>query len=63
MILAFLIGLLSGCAKISGDSYCDITSPMFFEHEDVVDMLMNEDKKLLTDILIHNETHKRICEA
>ena len=53
--------LLSGCAKISGNSYCDITSPMYFEDDVVVDMLMNEDRHLLTDILIHNESYERIC--
>ena len=49
--------LISGCAKITNDSYCDISSPMYFGHEDVVDMIMNEDRQLLTDILVHNETH------
>ena len=53
--------LLSGCAKISGNSYCDISSPMYFEDEVVVDMLMHEDRKLLTDILIHNETFTSVC--
>lgn len=58
-----LTALASGCAKITGNSYCDITSPMYFDHEDVVDMLMNEDKKLLTDIMVHNETHQRVCDS
>ena len=58
-----LTALVSGCAKITGNSYCDITSPMYFDHEDVVDMLMNEDKKLLTDIMVHNETHQRVCDS
>jgi len=53
--------LLSGCAKISGNSYCDISSPMYFEDEVVVDMLRHEDRKLLTDILIHNETFTSVC--
>ena len=58
-----LTALVSGCAKITGNSYCDITSTMYFDHEDVVDMLMNEDKKLLTDIMVHNETHQRVCDS
>lgn len=34
---------------------------MYFDHEDVPDMLMAEDRQLLTSILVHNETHLRIC--
>ncbi len=62
-MIILLTALGTGCAKISNDSYCDISSPMYFGHDDVVDMLMNEDKQLLTDILVHNETHQRICNS
>ena len=61
MMTSLLIVLVSGCAKISNDSYCDISSPLYFDHEDVIEMLMAEDRQLITDILVHNETHSRIC--
>jgi len=53
--------LASGCAKISGDTYCDLTSPIIFDSDEVVDYLIQRDKKLLRDIIIHNETHKKVC--
>ena len=53
--------LASGCAKISGDTYCDLTSPIIFDSDEVVDYLIERDKKLLRDIIIHNETHEKVC--
>ena len=53
---------LSGCATISGDTYCDIAAPLYFENETVVSYLSIEDKVLLADILIHNETHQKVCK-
>lgn len=51
--------LLSTCVA-SGD-YCDIASPMFFETEDTVSWLLQNDRNLLTEITTHNETTDRLC--
>ena len=56
-----LLVLTSGCAKISGDSYCDVVSPMYFGTDDTVSWLLQNDRTLLVDIVVHNETAKRIC--
>ena len=63
MTLLSLIVLTSGCAKISGDSYCDITSPLFFESERTIDWLIENDRGLLSDIMVSNETFERVCDA
>ena len=61
MTLASLTVLTSGCAKITADTYCDVASPIYFTGSDSIDLLMREDKELLVDVMIHNETHERIC--
>jgi len=58
-----LLGLVSGCAKISGDSYCDIASELYFDTEQTVSWLLQNDRTLLVDIIVHNETKRRICGA
>jgi len=63
MIPILLTGLTSGCAKISGDSYCDVVSPMYFGTDETVSWLIQNDRTLLVDIVVHNETAKRICGA
>jgi hypothetical protein len=60
-ILTLFSLLASGCAKISGDTYCDLTSPIIFDSDEVVDYLIERDAKLLRDIIIHNETHEKVC--
>jgi hypothetical protein len=32
-----------------------------FKSSDTVDVLMQYDRQLLTDTIVHNETHARIC--
>jgi len=54
-----LIGLMSGCAK--SDGYCDIASPLYFDTDETVSWLLRNDRTLLVDITVHNETTKRIC--
>ena len=61
MIPLLLLGLTSGCAKISGDSYCDITGPLLFESERTIDWLIKNDRPLMQDIMVSNETYKRVC--
>lgn len=54
--------LLSGCgATIAGDTYCDIASPLYFDSMKTAEWLIEHDRKLLTDIIINNETHERLC--
>ena len=62
-ILIFLIGLLGGCAttKISGDTYCDLSSPILFGSERTIEWLIANDRSLVVDVLVANETHQRIC--
>ena len=57
-----LTALLSGCgATISGDSYCDITSPLYFDSQKTVDWLLRNDRALLVEVVTHNETNARLC--
>ena len=56
-----LLALLSSCAKISGDSYCDITGPLLFESERTIDWLIENDRPLMQDIMVSNETYQRVC--
>lgn len=54
--------LLSGCAKlIPVDTYCDIAKPHLFANEHVVDWLLQNDRQLLADTVVHNETYERQC--
>ena len=61
MILASSMLLTSGCANLMADTYCDIASPLYFNDASTVDTLIRQDRQLLVDIVVHNETHKRIC--
>lgn len=59
-----LTALVGGCGlKISSDSYCDITKPLLFESQKTVDWLVEHDRTLLVDVVVHNETQERICSA
>lgn len=46
---------------ISSDSYCDIAGPLLFDSQRTVDWLLANDRTLLVDVIVHNETHDRIC--
>jgi len=54
--------LLSGCATTRSDSYCDLSSPIYFGSQDTVDYLEDSDVGFLRDILTHNETWKEVCD-
>lgn len=60
MIPILLILPAAGCVKI-GDSYCDIASKLYFDDNATVDWLLQNDRSLLVDIIVHNETNTRIC--
>jgi hypothetical protein len=60
-MLTLLVGLNAGCATLTTDSYCDIASPLYFDTEQTVSWLLQNDHTLLVDIIVHNETNRRIC--
>jgi len=60
-MLTLLVGLNAGCATLTTDSYCDIASPLYFDTEQTVSWLLQNDRTLLVDIIVHNETNRRIC--
>jgi hypothetical protein len=62
MILVWVSALLPGCARlIPVDTYCDIAKPHLFEDESTVEWMLNNDRQLLVDTVIHNETYARKC--
>jgi diphthamide synthase subunit DPH2 len=61
MMSLSLVVLTSGCAQIVSDSYCDVASPIFMKGEETISLLMNKDRDLLVDLIVHNETLERIC--
>ena len=64
MMSSLLIALVSGCGvAISGDTYCDLSEPLYFGSETIVDELVKSDPKLLRQIVEHNETRKAICKG
>lgn len=52
--------LLAGCETPSGD-YCDIAKPIYFESQQTVDWLLDNDRQALTEITVHNEQMERLC--
>ena len=62
MTMALLAVPLAGCAKITGDTYCDIASPLHFDSEATPEWLLKHDRDLLVDIVVHNETNERLCK-
>ena len=55
--------LLAGCAQtpISGN-YCDLARPIWLGSTQTIDDLMQADRDLLVDIVIHNETWADNCQ-
>lgn len=60
-ILILCGALTSGCAQTTSGNYCDIASPLYFESEEVVKYLSHNDSILLREIVIHNETQRKLC--
>lgn len=54
--------LVGGCASVTANSYCDVASPMHFGQQSTVDWLLRNDRQLLVDIVVNNETHERLCQ-
>jgi hypothetical protein len=61
MTLGLLTALLAGCVRSPESSYCDIASPHYFAGEATLRWLLTNDRQLLVDTIIHNETHERLC--
>ena len=55
--LILSIGLLSGCVS----SECDWTRALRFDNADTINWLADNDRGLLQDIVVHNETRERLC--
>jgi hypothetical protein len=62
MTLVLASVLVSGCASVTANSYCDIVLPMHFRTQATVDWLLRNDRELLVDIVVNNETHERLCQ-
>ena len=56
-----LIALASGCAQTTTGDYCDLADPSEFSSSQTIDWLMANDRRLLEQIVIQNETYKRLC--
>ena len=59
--MSSLLVLATGCAKITSNNYCDVSSSILFGSGQTIDYLSANDEVLLKDIIIHNETHKKLC--
>ena len=59
--LVLLTALLAGCARSLDGDYCDIAVPHLFEGEATVRWLLANDRQLLVDTVVHNETYARLC--
>lgn len=62
MMLGCLGVLVSGCAKLTVNNYCDIASPHYFSSQNTIDTLLKIDRDLLVDTVVHNETYARLCD-
>jgi len=53
--------LVTGCAKTTTGNYCDIASPLYFDSDEVVTFLAENDVMLLREIVIANEQWTALC--
>lgn len=58
-ILASLTGLLGGCVVTTE---CDWTRTIPFGGQPTIDWLLENDRDLLADVVVHNETRERVCK-
>jgi hypothetical protein len=63
MMMLCLPVLISGCASVTVNGYCDIAKPHYFADEEVTSWLLRKDPQLLTDTIVHNEQYERLCDA
>jgi len=57
-----LVVLSAGCGpRMSSGGYCDLAAPLLFGDTETVEWLNANDRRLLEDIVVHNETHEALC--
>lgn len=62
-MLALAAVLLAGCETVVQiDTYCDIATPQLFGSEQTIEWLLKNDRDLLVDVIVHNETIDRLCD-
>ena len=52
---------LSGCVAPASD-YCTLTKPILFGSQQTVDWLADNDERMLTDVIVHNEQVATLCK-
>jgi hypothetical protein len=62
MMLIFITAPLAGCGTVTINTYCDTTKALYFDTDATPEWLLANDRGLLTDIIVHNETRERICK-
>ena len=60
MMIALMLALASGCAKIKGTEYCDVAGPLYFSEETLLWLSAN-DRQFLTDTVVANEKWNALC--
>jgi hypothetical protein len=60
MTLSLVSVPLLGCAVTTGN-YCDIAEPLYFHQDSSVQMLIEQDRELLRNIVTHNEQWSALC--
>lgn len=60
MMCILLSVLVSGCVTTASE-YCDVVSPILFGNDETVDWLLDNDRSLLEDIIVHNEQASDLC--
>jgi hypothetical protein len=59
MILILLTGPAAGCGVIATE--CDWVRTIPFGGQPTIDWLLENDRNLLADVVVHNETRERVC--
>lgn len=60
MMSILLIVPAAGCGVVTTE--CDWTRTIPFGSQQTVDWLLENDRNLLADVVIHNETKERLCK-
>lgn len=53
--------LLAGCVATRGGDYCAVTRPIQFGSAETIETLIRDDRRLVEQIIAHNETVETIC--
>ena len=56
------IAAVAGCAATtSGDSFCAVSRPIYFDTGESFSAVMDADPALVREVISHNEFHARAC--